>query len=197
MARNHKAFMPPEGRFEIEQSLTFAADIWPLACTIWEILGMRTLFDYEFASRDDITEQQVNLLEKLPPKWWAKWEARYKYFNEAAEPNEGRYVMIGTRISKYTFNGHDGKLGFRSWVERRKQLFLDMMQSMLRFEPEKRLTIQGVLESDWMRKWVLPLSELEALCRQDILLVHEKMASHCWQAGRLALKSIEYGISYE
>lgn len=34
---------PPEARFS-DEPLSFAADIWTLACTIWEIAGYRPLF---------------------------------------------------------------------------------------------------------------------------------------------------------
>jgi hypothetical protein len=33
------SFIPPEARFEPECGLSFSADIWTLACSIWIILG--------------------------------------------------------------------------------------------------------------------------------------------------------------
>ena len=38
------SFMPPEAKFEPERGLSFPADIWTLACSIWIILGQRLLF---------------------------------------------------------------------------------------------------------------------------------------------------------
>ncbi|KAJ5699839.1 hypothetical protein N7536_002852 [Penicillium majusculum] len=35
---------PPEARF-FDEPLSFASDIWTLACTIWEIFGQRPLFE--------------------------------------------------------------------------------------------------------------------------------------------------------
>lgn len=36
------------------------------------------------------------------------------------------------------------------------QAILSLMCWMLTFQPEQRLTIEEVLESEWMVKWVLP-----------------------------------------
>lgn len=38
---------PPETRFS-DNPLSFASDVWSLACTIWEIFGQRPLFDAFF-----------------------------------------------------------------------------------------------------------------------------------------------------
>ena len=50
-----------------------------------------------------------------------------------------------------------------SWIwrvgEEEKAAFLDMIRSMLSFQPEERATIQGVLNSEWMKKWALPSFE--------------------------------------
>lgn len=37
-----------------------------------------------------------------------------------------------------------------------KEALLDLLQSMVRYRPEQRLTIQGVMDSTWMKKWALP-----------------------------------------
>ncbi|OJD10970.1 hypothetical protein AJ78_08160 [Emergomyces pasteurianus Ep9510] len=39
------AIMPPEARFEPQNPLSYTADIWTLAVTIWEIIGMKTIFE--------------------------------------------------------------------------------------------------------------------------------------------------------
>ncbi|KAL2699061.1 hypothetical protein AAEP93_010449 [Penicillium crustosum] len=62
---------PPEARFS-DQPLPFAADIWKLACTIWEIAGYRPLFEAFFKTADRVTAEQVEVLGILPPEWWTK-----------------------------------------------------------------------------------------------------------------------------
>ncbi|KAM4055121.1 kinase [Hirsutella rhossiliensis] len=67
---------PPEARFEPTTPLSFASDIWSLACTIWAIIGQRSLFDSLLATEDDITCEHVEALGCLPPEWLEKWGAR-------------------------------------------------------------------------------------------------------------------------
>lgn len=40
--------------------------------------------------------------------------------------------------------------------EEETRAFLDLMRRMLTFQPENRLTVEEVLGSEWMVKWVLP-----------------------------------------
>ena len=40
-----------------------------------------------------------------------------------------------------------------------KQAFLELMRSMLKFQPEDRVSAQQVLESRWMQNWAKPAFE--------------------------------------
>ena len=44
--------------------LSFPADIWALACTIFAILGQRPLFKTWFPSDDQVIDEQVDTLGK-------------------------------------------------------------------------------------------------------------------------------------
>ncbi|KAK6227647.1 hypothetical protein QIS74_01202 [Colletotrichum tabaci] len=81
---------PPEARFEPLKPLSFASDIWSLACTIWAILGQRPFLDTFLISQDDATSDQVDALGPLPPEWWEKWETRSRRFAGNGKPKEGR-----------------------------------------------------------------------------------------------------------
>ena len=37
-----------------------------------------------------------------------------------------------------------------------REAFLDLMQTMLIYEPSKRSTIDAAVQSEWMQKWALP-----------------------------------------
>lgn len=154
------AIRPPEVRFApAKQPLSFSHDIWSLACTIWEIFTECRLFEPFFASLDDITAEQVIVLGKLPPDLWEKWEARHEYFSET-----GEYIKPNRKLSSVSwedrFEKHIQstwrKHGVAGFGEEEKAAFLDMMRSMLSFQPEKRATIQGILNSEWKRRWALP-----------------------------------------
>ncbi|KAJ5186385.1 hypothetical protein N7449_011149 [Penicillium cf. viridicatum] len=66
---------PPEARFS-DEPLSFASDIWTLACSIWEIFGQRPLFDAFWATADRVTAEQVEVLGILPAEWWKNWHKR-------------------------------------------------------------------------------------------------------------------------
>ncbi|KAI2738558.1 hypothetical protein DTO013E5_4743 [Penicillium roqueforti] len=66
---------PPEARFS-DEPLSFASDIWTLACIIWEVAAQRPLFDAFFPAADRVNAEQVEALGVLPPEWWEKWSAK-------------------------------------------------------------------------------------------------------------------------
>ncbi|WEW59216.1 hypothetical protein PRK78_004685 [Emydomyces testavorans] len=61
--------IPPEVYFLSQKSLSFPADIWTLAGTIWAIIGQRPLFDGLSSSPDLVIKEHVDVLGKLPPEW--------------------------------------------------------------------------------------------------------------------------------
>ncbi|KAE8368145.1 kinase-like domain-containing protein [Aspergillus caelatus] len=63
---------PSEARFEPTKSLTFSSDIWSLACTIWDIVAQKTLFEGIMTNEDDMTCLQIGLLGPLPTEWQQK-----------------------------------------------------------------------------------------------------------------------------
>ncbi|KAJ5824074.1 hypothetical protein N7447_006414 [Penicillium robsamsonii] len=85
---------PPEARFS-DEPLSFASDIWTLACTIWETAGQRSLFGTFFPAADRVTAEQVEVLGILSPEWLEKWSTRLDWFNEDGELNELECLCIG------------------------------------------------------------------------------------------------------
>ena len=67
-----------------QESLSFPSDIWALACAIWQLIGLCQLFDDFMCvlTVGNVIEQHVDLLGKLPPEWWQRWDAGSKFFNE-------------------------------------------------------------------------------------------------------------------
>ena len=68
-------FLPPEATLD-RTLLGFPADIWTLACSIYEIMGERPLFEGFMPDRDDIIAEMVSALGPLPQPWWDAWQAR-------------------------------------------------------------------------------------------------------------------------
>ncbi|KAM5485433.1 hypothetical protein MaudMau93_005428 [Microsporum audouinii] len=167
------ALCPPESFFtkvdsELD-SISFASDIWTLACSIWEIMGDSPPFLPWGKARDEILLQHVKIVGKLPEAWWASWETKDQCLDET---EQGLFLVKEKRLLK--------DWGTRESLERRydwciseprktmglkgddlqddseKHAFLDLMQMMLVHEPSKRSTIDDVVNSDWVQKWVLP-----------------------------------------
>lgn len=60
---------PPETYFLPYKPLSFPTDVWTLACTLWDIIGQRSLFEGFNPSRDWMIKEHVDTLGKLPYDW--------------------------------------------------------------------------------------------------------------------------------
>ncbi|THC97146.1 hypothetical protein EYZ11_003361 [Aspergillus tanneri] len=148
---------PPEARFEPQAPLSYSADIWSLATTIWEILGMKAIFSSEFATADEVVSQHIDALGPMPLNWWERWAERSQFFDDNGRPKEGRYVW--PPIDKAFEEGvqkYRRKLRANEFDMVETAAILDLMRRMLVFRPEERPTADMVLQSEWMVKWVLP-----------------------------------------
>ncbi|KAJ5950798.1 uncharacterized protein N7479_009211 [Penicillium vulpinum] len=150
------SFTPPEARFDPECGLSFSADIWTLACSIWIILGQRPLFEDILATPDDITAEQVDTRGKLPLRWWEKWAARHRYFDESGKPNQGRQVRSWEDRFEKHIQLPRQQAGIPGFDVEEKAAIMNMLRSMLCFEPEKRLTARDILKCEWMERWAVP-----------------------------------------
>lgn len=147
---------PPEDRFEPEQPRSFPSEIWTLACSIWAVIGQRSLFETYFCSNDRTTAQQVEALGRLPPEWWARWENRSKYFTEDGQLLRNRRVAsLDAEFDSAIQNGRK-ELGQEMVSVDEKGAFMTMIRPMLEYRPEKRCTVNEVLQSEWMTKWAMP-----------------------------------------
>lgn len=151
------AARPPEAFFEPQAALSFPADIWSLATSIWEILGMKAIFSSECFSVDELASQQIDILGPVPRSWWEQWNERSGFFDASGHPAEGRYVWppidqaFEEGIQKYRRMRRAGEYGRDEAIA-----ILDLMRQMLAFRPEDRPTAEEVLKSEWMVKWCLP-----------------------------------------
>ncbi|KAJ5084580.1 hypothetical protein NUU61_009159 [Penicillium alfredii] len=157
---------PPEARFS-DEPLSFASDIWTLACTIWEVLGQRPLFDAFFPNADRVTAEQVEVLGVLPPEWWVKWRRRKEWFNEEGELDVKPGTSKGLNCERKTWGQRfdyciqepRDEAGLETVTEIERKAFEEMLQSMLVFRPKERATAHQVLHSQWMKEWGQPALE--------------------------------------
>ena len=151
------AAQPPEARFEPQTPLSYSADIWSLAVATWEILGMKALFSNEYITADEMVSQHIDVLGSTTTSWWERWEERGEFFDQDGHPLEGRDIWPKLEDAfEQGIQHYRQRLQMGVFGEEETQAILNLIRRMLAFRPEERLTIEEVLESEWMVKWVLP-----------------------------------------
>ncbi|KAL2864090.1 kinase-like domain-containing protein [Aspergillus lucknowensis] len=158
----------PESRFtdagNLDEPLSFPADVWTLACTIWDIFGCRPPFESFPVSQDEVTMEHVEMLGKLPDRWWNKWEERSNWFDEDGRKNVKNSLRQwygnthrdwDARFAQYIRQPRE-RHGLDLFTEEEEMAFRSMMKMMLVLEPSKRATIDEVVECEWMQQWGLP-----------------------------------------
>ncbi|KAI1912488.1 hypothetical protein LOZ65_005977 [Ophidiomyces ophidiicola] len=112
---------------------------------------------------DQVLQEHVEMIGKLPDPWWSQWEAGSDIFDDDGTKN------VKEHLQQYYINssrGWDQRLdmqnnfrvreGFATLLPEEGQAFNKMLRLMLVFEPQKRATIEEVEQSEWMQKWGLP-----------------------------------------
>ena len=161
ISRTPIIFSPPEAHFYPDEPLSFPADIWTLACTIWGILGQRPLFEGWNASADWMTKEHVEVLGLLPSPWWEQWDAREKWFHSDGTRKGGGVGRGLAERLEDSIQQPRRESGMEEIGEVETTALFEMLKTMLAFHPEQRSSAKEVLESEWMRKWALPeLSKL-------------------------------------
>ena len=151
--------VPPEIYFLPGETISFSSDIWTLACTIWDIIGQRPLFEGFNPSKDWMIKEHVDTLGKLPHNWWQKWDARQRWFNEEGERRSGRAgrTLNDRFVDSVQLPRQEQAVEHVGQAE--KTAMLNMLRGMLTYMPDKRLTAAEVMESEWMLRWALPVLE--------------------------------------
>ncbi|KAK2784966.1 hypothetical protein FQN52_008790 [Onygenales sp. PD_12] len=171
---------PPESRFaepgESDEPLSFPGDIWTLACTIWDVFGSRPPFEAFPVTLDEVKIEQVEMLGKLPDRWWSKWDERSNWFDEDGHKNVksdlhqwyGNSAMDWAQQFTEYIQRPQERRKFDTFSAEEENAFCDMMRSMLVLEPSKRATIEEVMGCQWMRGWGLPaVQRMEETIRES------------------------------
>ncbi len=152
-------YLPPETTFA-KEALGFPADVWTLACSIYEIMGERPLFEGFMPDRDDIISEMVSTLGPLPQHWWDAWKLRGEFFvdngvwrKEMRRPYESKSRPLLERLNNM------GRQKESEFSAAEIESLERMLRTMLEYEPAKRATIGEVAKSEWMTKWGLPALE--------------------------------------
>lgn len=144
---------PPETFFLPHEPLSFPSDIWTLACTLWDIIGQRPLFEGFNPSSDWMIKEHVDALGKLPCDWWQRWDARERWFTEEAKrTSEGAGRSLCNRFVDSIQEPRQGS-AMEDVREAEKSALLTILRGMLAFRPRERLTAAEITKSEWMLRW--------------------------------------------
>lgn len=147
-------FLPPEATLA-KDAIGPPADVWSLACSLYDIMGERPLFEGFMPDADAIIAEMVSALGKLPEPWWGTWKGRDLYFEE-----DGTWKHTG----RHDTNSRPLLLCVQEMGREDDEEFLrdealslyEMLSAMFTYEPGKRATAQEVVKSDWMNRFGLP-----------------------------------------
>jgi len=153
-------YWPPETFFE--SKISFASDVWALACTIFEIRAGFELFDPFLAGDTLILRQIVETLGRFPDPWWSSWEAREQWFDETGEvkPEAELIVKKSSLREKLRDIGQqddppeadEGSMIEKAGTgieEAEVELLADLLEKMLRYNPEARISLPEILQHPW------------------------------------------------
>jgi serine/threonine-protein kinase SRPK3 len=157
--------LPPESIFEEE--LGPSADIWTLACTLFEIMADRSLFEPPKQDSDYMLADMIQTLGPLPERWWKTWQNRRSHYLDDGSPNpdsEGPWAPVNMtleeRIAPIRLASPglvaDGSKNISPWE---RASLKELLESMLKYEPSKRITALQALESDYMQNWAGDVDE--------------------------------------
>jgi serine/threonine protein kinase len=161
------SYQSPEARFDARAGPE--ADIWALGCAIFEIRAGAALFESCLGSNVDILRQTVATLGRLPDAWWAAFEQRALWFERDGQPKseedqESAGVLLKACRSSIRAKlleigelddlpfGDDGPMIERPGVrlcEEEVGLLGDLLERMLKYQPEERIRIQEVTRHPW------------------------------------------------
>lgn len=148
--------VPPKVFLVDQPSVSYPADIWTLACTIWSTIGQRPLFEGWNTSADCIIKEHVVVSGKLPPEWWKNWSVRAKWFNEQGSRVDGEIGRSLVERFEYCVQEPRREYDMDVVEEVEKSALFAMLKGMLTFGPGERSTAEEVMHSEWMTKLGLP-----------------------------------------
>ncbi|KAF8887120.1 kinase-like protein [Infundibulicybe gibba] len=160
-------YLSPEAFFDMK--LSFASDVWALACTIFEIRAGCPLFDSLFGSEALVLKQVVETLGRFPEPWWSRWDDRHTWFDETGEPkSEEEQMKQGVLLtsSKSSISQKLNEIGEQddppdtddgNMIEKTGtrleaeeiELLADLLGKMLRYRPQDRINMAEVLRHPW------------------------------------------------
>ena len=150
---------PPEAHLDPEVPLSYSADIWTLASTVYDLVGATPLWSRGSGTPDSWIAEHIDILRPLPSPWREKWAIQEDiFFDEAGNRREPGLRLWTSLDAAFQVGTQDyrKKWNEETLDEEEEKAFLDLIRSMLRFRPEERISADDILVSDWVFKWGMP-----------------------------------------
>ena len=153
---------PPETFFEKDTPLSYSADIWSLACTIFDILGDGSLFNAFWPTEERMIAEHVEALGLLPGPWWWRWRERSEHYDEHNNPHEHGTWPRNTLEKRIEdcIQEPRRKAGMPVMDVNEEAALIGMLRSMLEYRPEECATAGEIMASNWMVRWGEPALRL-------------------------------------
>lgn len=124
-----------------------SADIWSLACMVFELLTGDFLFEprkgYYYDKDDDHLAQMIELLGRMPKNFALSGKNSKRFFDPTGHLRKIRglnyWPLHRVLTEKYRF------------IPKEAEALADFLQEMLIWYPEKRATAQEMLEHPWLK----------------------------------------------
>ncbi|KAJ3506819.1 hypothetical protein NLJ89_g6654 [Agrocybe chaxingu] len=154
-------YLSPEARFEGRIGLP--SDVWSLACTLFQIRGGSPLFEAFLGGDEEVLKEIVATLGKLPEPWWSAFENHHRWFDENGVPKASELQQAMLPAEKTSIKqklagigaqdeppvtGSDGPMmePLGSRLDNTEiQLLGDLLEKMLRYRPQDRITMSEVV----------------------------------------------------
>ncbi|KZT03694.1 kinase-like protein [Laetiporus sulphureus 93-53] len=143
------AVSAPELMFErvvrsVDPFPTRASDIWSLACTMYEVVFGLPLFHLAFPN-DGLLGAMATLCGEVPLGWQSYWESQEWLRNMDISP-EAADAKWARRLAHFT------KVAGGKHTQAEVEEFFTLLRSMLKIEPERRVSAEDVLQHPWFAR---------------------------------------------
>lgn len=145
------------------------SEIWALACLLFEIRAGNPLFTSIMGGADEVIQQMVQMIGKLPEPWWHRWEKRKLCFDDDGKPLKdwpgGKVLAVQYPLEemiadigsedddKAVSSGPAIEMLEPTWTQVPADEALamrDLLDGMLLWVPSERLSVQEVRKHRWI-----------------------------------------------
>ncbi|KAI1809097.1 kinase-like protein [Poronia punctata] len=152
----------------LERQVGPGCDLWALGCTLYEIRTGKRLFQPFGDELDELLYQAALIFGKLPEPWWSDtWESRREVFQDEVD-EDGMVVEVDDDIEgideprslqerlrkEFFIEPQSGTSGVKRYFpEDEIELFADLLQGLLRWDPKDRRTASEALEHAYFKQF--------------------------------------------